>query len=103
MNKRTIMTLGLASLIALLGSIAFLQVRHVSAGPTGGGGYEVSWYTVDGSGGMMFSTGGAYSLGGMIGQSDAWPTLSSGNYALTGGFWTAAIPPYSVYLPLIRK
>ena len=50
-----------------------------------GGGYDLSWSTVDG-GGATFSTGGTYSLGGTIGQPDAG-TMSGGTYALDGGFW----------------
>lgn len=49
------------------------------------GGYDLSWWTVDG-GGATFSTGGAYRLGGTIGQPDAGE-LSGGNYTLYGGFW----------------
>src|ERR1043165_7927632 len=53
--------------------------------------YAVDWFTIDGGGGT--STGGVYSVSGTIGQPDAGPVLTGGNYALTGGFWslTAAI------------
>src|SRR5688500_19838578 len=49
-----------------------------------GGGYDLSWSTVDG-GGETFSTGGTYELGGTIGQPDAG-TLSGGVFELDGGF-----------------
>src|SRR5512134_3654394 len=49
------------------------------------GGYDLSWWTVDG-GGATFSTGGTYRLGGTIGQPDAGE-LSGGDYTLYGGFW----------------
>jgi hypothetical protein len=65
----------LAALFLLPAAIAFAQ----------SGGYDISWWTVDG-GGATFSTGGAYSLGGTIGQPDAGE-LSGGNYTLYGGFW----------------
>jgi LPXTG-site transpeptidase (sortase) family protein len=54
------------------------------------GGYDLSWWTVDG-GGATFSTGGAYSLGGTIGQPDAGE-LSGGDYTLYGGFWNRDFP-----------
>lgn len=41
-------------------------------------GYDLSWWTVDG-GGITFSNGGGYSLGGSIGQFDAG-VLSGGSY-----------------------
>jgi hypothetical protein len=47
--------------------------------------FDVSWFTIDGGGGM-FSTGGGYALGGTIGQPDAG-AMSGGGFALTGGFW----------------
>ena len=65
-----------------------------------GGGYDLSWNTVDG-GGAMFSTGGSYSLGGTIGQPDAG-TLRGGGYTLVGGFWGGKVQ-YNTYLPLVLK
>ena len=55
--------------------------------------YKIDWYTIDGGGGM--STGGVYSVTGTIGQPDAGPTMSGGNFTLVGGFWSivAAIHP----------
>lgn len=50
--------LALAALL-LLASVALAQ-----------GGYDLSWWTVDGRG-YTFSTGGGYSLGGTVGQADA--------------------------------
>jgi hypothetical protein len=50
-----------------------------------GGGYDLSWNTIDGGGGT-FSTGGGYELGGTIGQPDAG-AMSGGVYSLQGGFW----------------
>lgn len=52
--------------------------------------FDVSWYTIDG-GGATFSTGGAFQLGGTIGQFDAGPTpMTGGAFTLTGGFWPGA-------------
>ena len=47
--------------------------------------YTIDWWTVDGGGGT--STGGVYSVSGTIGQPDAGPTMSGGNYTIDGGFW----------------
>ena len=100
MNKQTLRVLGLAVALMLLGSVTLAQARSNDAIPAGGG-HEVAWSTID-SGGAMFSTGGGYSLGGTIGQADAG-TLSSGSYALNGGFWGGASAQYRVYLPLVLK
>ena len=85
--------LALAALLLLAGG----AVVHAQTG----GGYDLSWNTVDG-GGAMFSTGGSYSLGGAIGQPDAG-TLSGGGYTLVGGFWGGAAVQYKVFLPLVLK
>jgi hypothetical protein len=47
--------------------------------------YSIDWYTTDGGGGT--SAGGVYSVSGTIGQPDTG-SLSGGNYALEGGFWS---------------
>jgi hypothetical protein len=47
-------------------------------------GYEISWYSIDGGGGM--SSGGSYELIGTIGQPDA-ANSSGGSYEVRGGFW----------------
>ena len=48
--------------------------------------YSLDWFTIDGGGGT--STGGVYSVSGTIGQPDAGPTMSGGNYTIDGGFWS---------------
>jgi hypothetical protein len=48
--------------------------------------YSIDWYKVSGGGGT--SSGGVYSVSGTIGQPDASGAMSSGNYSLTGGFWS---------------
>ena len=47
--------------------------------------YSIDWHKVSGGGGS--SSGGQYSLSGTIGQHDATPAMTGGNYSLTGGFW----------------
>lgn len=53
-----------------------------------GGIYNLTWNTTDG-GGSTSAAGGAYSLGGTIGQPDAGAS-SGGAYSLSGGFWGIA-------------
>ncbi len=50
--------------------------------------FDLSWYSVDGGGGLM-STGGTFELSGTIGQADAG-LMTEGSYALTGGFWAVS-------------
>jgi len=68
-----------------------------------GGGYDLTWSTVDGGGGTC-STGGGYALGGTAGQPDAG-TLGGGGYTLGGGFWKGGLPSaaYHIYLPLVLR
>ena len=85
-------SLGLIALFLLV-SVALAQ-----------GGYDLSWFTVDGGGGN--SSGGPYILSGTAGQPDAW-VLSGGDYTLAGGFWTGIAgpmpPTFTIYLPLVLK
>lgn len=71
------------------------------------GGYDLSWWTVDGGGGTLAGIGspGAYTLAGTIAQPDA-DVLGGGGYTLAGGFWVGAggsAPGYGVYLPLVVR
>jgi hypothetical protein len=58
-------------------------------------GFDLSWHRIAG-GGETYSTGGAFQLGGTIGQHEAG-VMSGGDYALSGGFWSGGdaepIPP----------
>ena len=67
-----------------------------------GGGYDLSWATVDGGGGA-WSAGGAFELAGSIGQPDASPPLQGGGYSLQGGFWPGASPGRYLFLPMMLK
>jgi len=99
------LTYALAVLLALAaGAAVYAQA---------GGGYDLTWNTVDG-GGAIFASGGGYTVGGTAGQPDAavWSgggyTLPQGPIAVSGGFWHAAqagTPPGGpgVYLPLILR
>jgi len=70
-------------------------------GASAQGGYTLDWWTVDG-GGAIFSTGGAYTLGGTVGQVDAG-VLSAGAYTLVGGFWGGRLAQYRLHLPLVLR
>jgi hypothetical protein len=59
--------------------------------------FDLSWYTVDG-GGDMFSVGGNFDLSGTIGQPDAGPVMTGGNFTLAGGFWPGG-PMVAAVLP----
>ncbi len=84
-------------------ALAILLVVSTALAQSGGG-YDLTWNTIDG-GGATFSTGGGYTLGGTIGQPDAGQ-MSGGGYTLAGGFWgdfwggVAAV--FKAYLPLVQ-
>jgi|YNPBryunderm2012_1023409.scaffolds.fasta_scaffold01364_2 hypothetical protein len=88
------------SLLLLLMALLFWLSSNAQA--QSGGGYDLSWSTIDG-GGATFSSGGSYSLGGTIGQADAEAMLSGGSYTLSGGFWGSGLIPYGLYLPLVLR
>lgn len=46
---------------------------------------------MDGGGDM--SGGGVYSVSGTVGQPDAGPILTGGNFSVTGGFWQTPDAP----------
>jgi len=61
--------------------------------------YSIDWSTIDGGGGT--STGGVYSVSGTIGQSDAGPTMSGGNFSVDGGFWSIIAAAQTPGAPLL--
>lgn len=63
------------------------------------GGYNLSWWTVDGGG--EESTGGDYTLVGTIGQADAGSMAGDG-YLINGGFWPGGAGS-KVYLALVVR
>src|SRR3954447_19442180 len=71
----------------LLGILTGLAVAPQALSQSGGV-YDLTWHTNDG-GGNTSAAGGAYSLGGTVGQPDAGAS-SGGAYALTSGFWGIA-------------
>jgi len=92
---------GFTAILVLLTLTALLLLASVARAQSGGG-YDLTWSTVDG-GGATWSEGGGYALGGTVGQPDAG-VLSGGGYTLAGGFWPGgAAARYGVYLPLVLR
>ena len=68
------------------------------------GGYDLSWWTVDGGGGT--SSGNGYTLNGTLGQPDAGTVATGGGYTLAGGFWHGGVAvsvQMKVFLPLTER
>ncbi len=79
-------------------TLTLLLITTTTLAQTGGG-YDLSWSTVDGGGGE--SQDDKYTLTGTIGQPDTG-VMSGDNYTLIGGFWTGGYVE-KIYLPLILK
>ena len=65
--------------------------------------FSISWWTVDGGGGISQSADEQYKINGSIGQPDVGIATGFG-YAVKGGFWGSlhtAIREFFIYLPLI--
>ncbi len=86
--------------VSVLLLAALLSLPALALAQTGGG-YDLTWSTVDG-GGYTWSEGGGYALGGTVGQPDAG-ALTGGGYTLSGGFWDGSAAPYRLYLPLVLR
>ena len=80
---------------------ALLVTGAQTASAQTGGGYDLTWNSIDG-GGATFSTGGGYSLGGTIGQADAGAS-SGGAYSLSGGFWAGVPANYNAFVPVAMR
>jgi len=61
--------------------------------------YEVRWFSVDG-GGTARAAGGAFAVGGTVGQPDAGSTLAS-PYGIGSGFWAATLAATGAELQLV--
>jgi hypothetical protein len=73
-------------LLALLGA---LLVLAAGAWAQVGGGFDLTWSTVDGGGGT--AQGSAFTVDGTLGQADAG-ALSGGPFTLAGGIWPGVEP-----------
>ncbi len=72
---------------ALVLTLIFLFCASSVALTQSGGGYDLTWWTVDNGGGAL--SGGGYALNGTIGQSEAGPALTGSGFVLYSGFWVA--------------
>jgi hypothetical protein len=84
--------------------LLILAALLLAGGVLADGGYDLTWWTVDGGAGT--STGGGYTISGTAGQPDAG-LLTGGEYKLGGGFWgggeVAFAPVSEYYLPLALR
>jgi hypothetical protein len=91
-------------LLALLVVLFLLGGGLVAYAQTGGG-YDLTWWTVDG-GGETGISGGNYTLLSTAGQPDARAAIGGGDYILLSGFWPGeklAVITRSLYLPFVLK
>ena len=73
------------TILLLLISLLLITQIAPAAAQTGGG-FDLTWSTIDSGGGQ--SDGGSFELSGTIGQPDPGH-LSGGGFILSGGFWQA--------------
>jgi len=85
------------SALFLLISLTLLTVVPILAQT--GGGYDLTWNSIDSGGGT--SSGGNYLLSGTIGQSDAG-LATGGFYSLRSGFWAGA-GGSMLFLPAVNR
>lgn len=89
----------------ILSAVLTLVLGAAAAHAQSGGAYELSRSTHSG-GGLIPVTGGAYALGGSIGQADAG-VLTGGEFSIVGGFWGSAttattdIAPVTDAIPMV--
>jgi hypothetical protein len=87
--------LSLAALLLLGGGLAVYAQT--------GGGYDLTWWTVDG-GGKTGVSGGEYTLLSTSGQPDAEVPISGGQYTLLSGFWPGeTLLRGNVFLPIVLR
>jgi hypothetical protein len=88
----------------LLVPLAFLLLSYAALAHDGGG-YDLSWWTVDGGGGSAKARSpSAYALDATIGQPDV-RVWQGGGYTLAGGFWGSGVvqQQHRIYLPLVLR
>lgn len=65
--------------------LLFLWIITAVTFAQSGGGFELTWSTVDNGGGT--SSSGGFELSGTIGQPDASEPIGNGTFTLKSGFW----------------
>jgi hypothetical protein len=85
---------------AVLVFVCLLAIALYTARAQSGGGYDLTWNTVDG--GLAPASGGDFNLSGTIGQPEAGAELTGGLYSLAGGFWNG-VPIYKVCIPAVHR
>lgn len=108
-RKITMLQQGWILGVLLIASLVLLVSIPVLAQT--GGGFDLSWHTIDG-GGSTSSSDSVYTLSGTIGQPDAGQ-MSGGDYTLSGGFWVGSLVSeeepdpdpdlIEIFLPLIFR
>ena len=82
-------------------AVLAVLVLVVPAMAQSGGGYDLTWSTIDGGGGEL--TGGEYTLAGTVGQPEPG-ALTGGPYIAEGGFWAMfSETVYRIFLPLVLR
>jgi hypothetical protein len=97
MKRQTTHLLRRLTLVLLLAAILGASAALAQTG----GGYDLTWSTIDAGGGSSAANG--YQLAGTLGQPDAGAALSGGVYSLSGGFWAGVPVGSKVYLPLLHR
>lgn len=79
-------------------TMMFFLIATATSFAQSGGGYDLTWSTLDGGGAS--SAGGGYQVSGTVGQPDASAAgaMSGGNYDLTGGFWGVTFPACTTFV-----
>ncbi len=91
------------SRVWLLALFLLFVVGVVVAYAQVGGGYTLTWWTIDSGGQQAATGGGGYTLRSTVGQPDADPVASfSEKYTLLSGFWPSARNVYRLYLPIVE-
>ncbi len=99
MKRALVVMLVLALIVDLRGfqNLEGLTNAHAQTG----GGYDLTWSTIDAGGGASAASG--YVLVGTAGQPDTGAAMSGGAFTLVGGFWGSAASQYKVYLPVVIR
>ena len=82
MNRLVLLSIVVTALLLVVGGIVTAQ---------SGNGFDLSWSTVDGGGGV--STGGGFTVAGTSGQPEGHGGQTGGRFGLVGGFWGVTLPP----------